>query len=122
MDDHRRATQLFAGLGLLLAVSAPACSTRSLRPIERGGGRVLFSCPNHNRPVYLVGDFNEWRPTQPMAPRNGHAEQELILTPGAYQYGCLEAGGHITSPPDAPAYVDDGFGGRNGLIVIRVAP
>lgn len=79
---------------------------------------VTFYCPGGGGKAYLVGDFNGWRAAKPMQLEGGRYRQTLRLPPGGYAYACRTRGGGITAPLDAPAYVDDGFGGRNGYIRI----
>lgn len=103
---------------ILVVLVLTACAHRAPAPapVENGGYR--FACPTRGRgKVYLVGDFNEWR-RERMKPAGGWAELVVRLRPGAYAYACAYSNGRIESPPEAPAYVDDGFGGRNGFLVV----
>ncbi len=70
--------------------------------------------------VSLVSDFNGWDPTaNPM--RNaggGWWEIPVALTAGSHQYAYW-VDGRLVSPPEAESTVDDGFGGRNGLLYVE---
>jgi hypothetical protein len=67
--------------------------------------------------VELVADFNNWDPSvNPMRPAgDGWWELGVRLPAGVYQYSYL-VDGEMVAPPDADVTVDDGFGGRNGLL------
>lgn len=73
------------------------------------------------REVSLVGDFNGWNPAaHPLKPvQDGWWEVEVRLPAGSHTYAYLVDGSAVT-PTDAEVVVDDGFGGKNGLI--RVEP
>jgi hypothetical protein len=78
----------------------------------RGGGAL-----------YLTGDFNDWE--QPGIPlqktgRNTY-KAEVKLEPGVYQYKVLirkNGGFEWVDLAGSQATIDDGFGGRNGKIII----
>lgn len=114
---------LLAPLGALCAcVHAPA-------PPSAGGALVL-----HHRAaagaapsaVSVVGDFNGWDPSADVMRRDPDAgfTAVLHLAPGPHVYAYAEqfpdGGEQVVTPEDAPAYLDDDLGGRNGLI--RIAP
>lgn len=69
------------------------------------------------RAVSLVADFNGWDPAaSPLHPEeDGWWRTEIRLPAGSHQYAYL-VDGAVMAPADAEAMVDDGFGGRNGLI------
>jgi len=75
------------------------------------------------REVALVGDFNGWNPqAAPMRNRgDGWWETEVTLPAGSHQYAYWVDGALVT-PPEARVTVDDGFGGRNGLITVERKP
>jgi hypothetical protein len=72
--------------------------------------------------VALVGGFNGWNPDrhrlQP-AGNTGLWEIVLPLPGGVWRYAFVVDGEWI-SPPDAPRYEDDGFGGRHGVLEVPV--
>ena len=96
-----------------------AASSPSLMP-ERRGGLVHFQieAPGATR-VTLVGSFNEWNPAaNPMSTRDGRLwEAAVALGSGRHVYAFLVDDRPCT-PPSAPLYEDDGFGGRNGVIEV----
>jgi 1,4-alpha-glucan branching enzyme len=103
------------GLDLILpgALVAPAIREDDAR---------LFRChAPQARAVALVGDFNGWDPeANPLQPgADGWWQLEVRLPAGSYLYAYLVDGVAVV-PEDAEVLVDDGFGGKNGLI--RVEP
>lgn len=101
---------------ILVVLLLTACAHRAPAPAPVEGG-YRFACPARGGKVYLVGDFNQWR-RERMKKTGGWAELVVKLKPGAYAYACAYADGRIESPPEAPGYVDDGFGSRNGFLVV----
>jgi hypothetical protein len=69
--------------------------------------------------VAVAGDFNGWDPTaHPMhRDADGWWTVELDLDPGRYEYSYVVDGEWVT-PPEAAITVDDGFGGRNGVLEV----
>lgn len=66
--------------------------------------------------VFLAGSFNNWDPTaQPMKKaKSGLWRVALRLAPGDYQYKFVINGTDWKEDPEAPDYVPDGYGGKNG--------
>ena len=64
--------------------------------------------------VYLAGSFNGWKPTATkMEMEDGKWIVKLKLDPGIYQYKFVVNGKEWIADSDAPAFADDGFGGKN---------
>jgi hypothetical protein len=83
-------------------------------------GRVTFrarAAAGHR--VSVVGDWNGWdAAATPLLPAGDDQYKVTVaLPPGRHEYA-LAIDGVTRPPPDAPAYADDGFGGRNGVIVV----
>ncbi|ADL12363.1 alpha amylase N-terminal ig-like domain-containing protein [Acetohalobium arabaticum] len=71
--------------------------------------------------VNLIGDFNDWDLDRtPMADENGDGTYEvtLELEAGEYQYKFVVDDDKWQKPPEADYYVDDGFGEKNGVIIV----
>ena len=71
--------------------------------------------------VAVVGDFNRWDPQRNLMVRASHAGVwgvKLRLPPGVYQYSFVVDGKVWEADPRARSFVDDGFGGRNSVIVV----
>ncbi|PLV60443.1 glycogen-binding domain-containing protein [Thermotoga sp. KOL6] len=84
-------------------------------------GKVVFTFEWEGaKVVYLAGTFNNWSPTAlPMEEvEPGLWRVELELEPGTYQYKYVIDGTMWREDPNAPGYVDDGFGGYNGIFTL----
>jgi 1,4-alpha-glucan branching enzyme len=84
-------------------------------------GRAVFRlrAPEANS-ASVTGSFNGWE--DPGASLEGPDADgmwtlELDLPPGRYEVIYLVDGKSVT-PDGAPSYQDDGFGGRNAVIVV----
>jgi hypothetical protein len=99
-------------------VVEPASSGSVRRRDAQGRVRLRLEAGDANQ-VSVVGTFNAWNPeSTPL--RRGEAEWwqvELDLAPGIYEYAYVVDGVWVT-PPEADITVDDGFGGKNGLIEV----
>jgi hypothetical protein len=69
--------------------------------------------------VFVAGDFNGWSPeAEPLRPTgDGWWETRVELDPGSYEYAYV-IDGEWTTPPEAKLIVEDGFGGRNGILEV----
>ena len=105
-----------AGTGDLRLPEGPTAA-----PLRENEPRVFRCQAPGAREVALVGDFNGWDPAaHPLRPvGDGWWQAEVRLPAGTHQYAYLVDGVAVT-PADAEATVDDGLGGKNGLV--QVAP
>lgn len=87
-------------------------------PDEGGAVELRLHAPDAES-VSAVGDFNHWDPrSHPLRrDRKGWWTLRIGLAPGSYQYAYVVDGAWIT-PPEAILTVDDGFGGRNGILEV----
>lgn len=84
-------------------------------------GMVVFSFEYEADQVFLAGNFNNWSPNSlPMVNENGVWKISMELEPGEYQYKFVVNGTNWMEDPDAPSYVDDGFGGKNGAFKLAL--
>jgi hypothetical protein len=69
--------------------------------------------------VTVVGSFNGWKPgVTPLAKAgDGWWEARVALAPGSYEYAYV-VDGEWRTPTEAIATVEDGFGGRNGVLEV----
>jgi hypothetical protein len=69
--------------------------------------------------VSVIGDWNGWDPSAAPLARTGEQRFEAAYTlpPGRHEYVLVVDGANVI-PPDAPAYVSDGFGGKNGVVEV----
>lgn len=94
-------------------------STLSLAGVTYKDGKVVFTFQTQANVVYLAGTFNNWSPTAwEMKLVDGVWTYEVELKPGTYQYKFVIDGKTWKEDPEAPAYVDDGFGGKNGIFTL----
>ncbi|MBI3003601.1 MAG: glycoside hydrolase family 13, partial [candidate division NC10 bacterium] len=110
------------GIALALLVS-PGCAGPSpgYPPIRVPGGVLFRLAAPAARQVFVVGTFNSWDPaSSPLQHRtgNGHWEAVVSLPPGRHLY-MFVVDGEWKTPPDAPHLLDDGFGRRNGMLIIE---
>jgi hypothetical protein len=72
------------------------------------------------RSVSVVGSFNGWSPsTTPMTrDRDGNWQVKIRLRPGRFEYKFAVNGADWVPDPANPDAVDDGFGGRNSVLVV----
>ena len=71
--------------------------------------------------VTIVGDFNGWDPQRTLLVRSNHEglwRARLRLTPGVYQYSFVLDGKTWVPDPGAKTSLEDGFGGRNSVIIV----
>ncbi|HWR98876.1 MAG TPA: zf-HC2 domain-containing protein [Candidatus Methanoperedens sp.] len=71
--------------------------------------------------VAVVGDFNGWDPRRNLmvrSSREGLWGARLRLPPGVYQYSFVIDGKVWEADPQARRFIDDGFGGRNSVIIV----
>ncbi len=78
--------------------------------------------------VHVAGDFNGWTATSTPASALRYDSQQglwagtLDVGEGEHQYKFVVDGSDWRADPLASASVDDGFGGRNSVVIIRCAP
>ena len=71
--------------------------------------------------VAVVGDFNDWSHTAHMLVReDGNRWSGVVpLSAGEHVFMFVVNGKQWVVPPVADDYVDDGFGNKNGVLVVR---
>ena len=67
--------------------------------------------------VEIAGDWNAWIPTRLRRTTSGRWALELDLEPGVYRFSLRINGNEWLVPEEAPS-MDDGFGGRVGLLIV----
>ncbi|MBT3345883.1 MAG: hypothetical protein HN404_23005 [Gemmatimonadetes bacterium] len=75
------------------------------------------------RSVHLVGSFSHWdRTSHPMVrAADGTWQTTVPLASGVHEYAYIIDGQVWQTPPTAASYVEDGFGSRNGVLVVPKA-
>ena len=114
-------------LNLLLSLTLLAGCAARLEPhaptSEAGGVRFTVKVASA-RSVAVAGAFNGWSATShPMARIGSEGPWSLVipLAPGEQPFMYVVDGTQWLSPPQADDYLDDGFGNRNGVVVVRGA-
>ncbi|ABR30664.1 glucodextranase DOMON-like domain-containing protein [Thermosipho melanesiensis] len=87
--------------------------------VENGEVIFTFKKALDAKVVYLAGTFNNWSPNSLAMEKEGNVWKiSLKLEPGTYQYKYVIEGTNWKEDPEAPGYVDDGFGGKNGIFTL----
>lgn len=89
---------------------------------ENGKGAVIrFSYPDKGAvSVCVTGDFNEWSKTADcLSQRKGAFILEKRLTTGRYKYQLVIDSKTMVHDPGADLSEDDGFGGKNSVLVVE---
>lgn len=101
-----------------------ACAdSNSLRAPAPVSGGVLFAVEAASaKSVALAGSFNQWSPSAHPLRRQGSSSvwaRVVPLAPGEHQFMYVIDATRWMSPPLAEDYVDDGFGTKNGLVIVK---
>ena len=70
--------------------------------------------------VYLVGSMNDWnlKSHRMLETEKGIYSISLLLKPDEYHYKFLEDGMNWITDDKAKSFVDDGFGGKNAVLIV----
>jgi hypothetical protein len=93
------------------------------RTLDRESMRLVpftFDAPGAGS-VSVVGSFNGWSPTATRMVRreDGRWQAKVRLQPGRFEYKFAVDGSRWIADPSNPEAVDDGFGGRNSVLVVE---
>lgn len=108
----------------VVAVGLAACASRAAATpphVTPSGVRFVFLHPSA-RSVALAASFNQWSTVSHVLARSGGSGLWTIVTPvppGDHTFMFVVDGQQWVSPQAAEDYVDDGFGARNGVLVVR---
>src|SRR5262245_19347409 len=71
--------------------------------------------------VALTGAFNQWSATEHQLSRGAGKMWEITvrLPPGEYPFMFVVDGSRWITPPVADDFIDDGFGSKNGVVIVR---
>jgi len=120
MGRTRRAALLCAAV---VGVSLAACVSRTTATapqVTPAGVRFVFIHSSAGS-VALAASFNQWSTVSHMLARSANGRWSIVtpLPPGEHTFMFVVDGRQWVSPPAAEDYVDDGFGARNGVVVVR---
>lgn len=113
----------FVVVGLVYGLLS-ACASAPVVPVvpqQREEG-IEFSLVLPNvESVAVVGDFNDWSHTADLLVReDGDRWSRVVpLASGEYVFMFVVNGDQWVVPPMAEDYIDDGFGQKNGVVVVR---
>ena len=114
----------FASVGVVLrgsraldnALDAPPV-VRGAGPVPRGVTRLAISAPDARR-VALAGDWTRWEQVPATRAPDGTWYADVRVGPGEHRYA-FRIDDRRWSVPAGVESVDDGFGGRSALLVVR---
>jgi 1,4-alpha-glucan branching enzyme len=108
----------------LAALASGSCAgvAVSRAPVATSSGvRFVLSRPEA-RSVALAGSFNDWSTSShPLAREGSRGVWTIVvaLPPGEHLFMYVVDGTEWLSPPVAEDHEDDGFGSKNGVVVVR---
>jgi 1,4-alpha-glucan branching enzyme len=109
-------------LAAFVAFGTGSCAAAVARGpvVTPGGVRFTLEHPDANA-VSVAGDFNEWSASSHPLARSGSGRWSVVvpLPPGDHKFMFVVDGTQWVVPPVAEDYVDDGFGSRNGVVIVR---
>ena len=110
-----------ATLAAVVSVSCAATIAPAAPVLTPAGVRFVLMYPEA-RSVALAGSFNQWSAaSHPLAREGSRGVWTIVvaLPPGEHLFMYVVDGTQWISPPLAEDYVDDGFGSKNGVVVVR---
>jgi 1,4-alpha-glucan branching enzyme len=120
--NRRRPVGGALGCVALVAGLATGCAAAVPRGAVSTQAGVRFSLRHESaRQVAVAGSFNQWSATSHPLARSGRGGDWVLLLPlpaGSHAFMFVVDGMTWLSPPFADEYVDDGFGVRNGVVVV----
>ena len=105
-----------------VAVMSMSCAgTIARAPVVTPDG-VRFTLEHSSaKSVSVAGDFNDWSPSAHPLMRNGSGRWSAVvpLPAGEHKFMFVVDAEQWMIPPLAEDYVEDGFGSRNGVVIVR---
>ena len=118
-----RSTAVAVAATLAALVSASCAVTIApSAPVVTSGGVRFVLMRSEAKSVALAGSFNRWsRSSHPLVRGKPGGLWTIVvpLPPGEHVFMYVVDGTEWVSPPLAEDYVDDGFGAKNGVVVVR---
>jgi 1,4-alpha-glucan branching enzyme len=112
---------LIVALSALVSGSC-ASAVRSPAPMPTTQGVRFAFVDTAAQSVAIAGSFNNWSPSaHPLARGQARGAWTAVvsLPPGEYLFMYVVNGTEWVTPPRAEDYADDGFGAKNGVLVVR---
>ncbi|MFM7230531.1 MAG: hypothetical protein ACKO3S_00935, partial [bacterium] len=106
-------------VGTAAASAAPVAAAAGAAPVVSGDG-VTFRFTGAANTVHLAGEFNAWSTSADALTKAADGSWSITkkLAPGRYPYKFVVNGTDWKEDPSAKESVDDGFGGKNSIIVV----
>jgi 1,4-alpha-glucan branching enzyme len=108
-------------IGASVVLSASCASRERVPSVAADGVRFSFTRAGA-KSVAVAGDFNSWSASaNPLArDASGRVWRGVVaLPPGDHLFMFVVNGTEWVVPPVADDYMDDGFGSRNGVVIVR---
>src|SRR5690242_20343045 len=105
---------------LAAAVLSASCAAAVARsPVVTPDG-VRFTLTNAAaKTVSVAGNFNEWSAAANPLVRSGKVWTAVVMLPPGEHLFTFFVDGKPMVPPLAEDFADDGFGSRNGVVIVR---
>ena len=105
---------------LAAAASAPSAKGSSAKTTTVTSEGVAFVYTGAAKSVNVAGEFNAWSTSADALAKQVDGSFRLVktLAPGRYAYKFVIDGSEWKPDTGAPEGVDDGFGGKNSLVVV----
>jgi len=96
------------------SAAAPAAGT------SQSAEGVTFTYRGAGATVHLAGEFNGWSTSADPMTRQADGSWTIVkrLAPGRHPYKFVIDGGTWKEDPTAAEFMDDGYGGRNSVVVV----
>jgi len=117
---HVRSIAFVAAVTALSASCAEATAQAPPVVTQRGVRFVLMRAEATS--VAVAGSFNQWSASShPLVQAKPGGMWTIVvpLPPGEHAFMYVVNGSEWVSPPLAEDYADDGFGAKNGIVVVR---
>ena len=102
-----------------MACAACAAAMADRAPADTPNG-VRFTLANAAaKSVSVAGNFNEWSTTANPLARSGKVWTAVVTLPPGEHLFMFVVDGKWIAPPLAEDFADDGFGAKNGVVIVR---
>lgn len=118
------------GATTAVALSAPAAAPKAAKPAKAAGAAgaetaegVRFVWTGGGGSANVAGEFNNWSASADPMTKQSDGSFVLVkpLAPGRYAYKFVIDGTNWKEDPGAKETVDDGYGGKNAVVVVTGA-
>ncbi len=100
--------------------AAPAAKATNAKATHATASGAVFVWAGEGNSVAVAGEFNSWNTSADPMQKQGDGTWSLTKTlpAGKYQYKFVVDGSNWKPDPDAPETADDGYGGKNSVVVV----